>query len=145
MSCGLVLTVIAFLISALLEHQMNLSSIRQNPTNQVKLINTSPCRFNISLADNEMSIINQPFAVLESNYLNNNAQILSVDFINDMALNSTSTFKIRGFCKLQNTSLINIDQNLVLSNSTLPKNVIIYLNKFDGTINTLDFAYDLKK
>lgn len=140
MSVGLIFTVISFLISAFLEHQMDLSALKLNPVSQIKIINVSPCQFNMIIptdnTDNEMLLIK------EASFLHNRAQILPQEFV--QKLNITGVLRVNGTCKTQ-TNEFSIEQDLSIDSLNLPKNVIVSFDSLNKRLTTTYLPYSLEK
>lgn len=134
-SIGLVLTMISFLISALLEYQMqNKFNLYNSPT-RISIANLSPCQFNISHST-------ETFQVLRSEYLAS----LPDSFANDLTqtLNFTErAYQINGKCILENNDEVFLNQSILISNENLPKRLIFYFDYTRLLINIMDYPYSL--
>jgi len=65
-SVGLVLTILSFVIAAILESRMESSWNTLNPSNRIRLVNLSPCKLTFSNGEKDL------FSLQKVEYLNNN-------------------------------------------------------------------------
>lgn len=144
MSVGMVLTILSFLVSAFLEHNMNLRTDEYNTIDKIKIINLTPCRFDMMMSEGNNE-------VFPAKYLQNSEQVFPKSIVDELIQNanggnfSEMTFKIKGECNFQNASQVKIEQDIVINNLDLPKSVIFYFNKKENNINIMDFGYNLKE
>ncbi len=125
MSAGLFLTVVAFLVSAFLEHQMDLSSARLNPLNRVRIVNTSPCQ-------------------LEVVDLNGTDRLLLAGRV-EMLPERFERFTVVGTCQLSGGSVVKIDQEMSLGGVKTPKSFVVFLNESKGVLESAELGYEVRK
>ncbi len=125
MSAGMLLTVIAFLVSAFLEYQMDLSSERLNPLNRIRIVNTSPCRLDFTSLDrnNMFSLVN------------------NIEFLPE----GLDKFKVVGTCQKVGGNSLQIDQEISLTDIKASTSLIFYLNVTKGILETSELEYKIKK
>lgn len=153
MATGLALCVLAFLVSAFLEYQMDMSIAKRNPSTQIKILNLSPCKFNMNYENDS----NGKFEIIENESNNNEAQYFPKHFIEDLTNDNIKErmFEINGTCKINNKEF-SISQNILnidlISNNlnnnianSLPISIIFYYDEFNNKMNISSFPYDLTK
>lgn len=138
-SVGLVFTIISFLISALLEYQMQQAFTSNNSPTKISLANLSPCQF-------QMSHSTETIEVLRSEYLKNFEQPLPNSFTNDLTKTinfAEKAYQISGKCFLENNKEISFNKSIVVNNENLPKRLVFYFDYTIQQIDLLDYDYNL--
>lgn len=106
---------------------MQTKSASLNLSNQIKIINLTPCHLRIQT--NEQSF-----------FLEDSIDISQFDLILKNTSNNTN-MRINGECKLANNSSFQINENFTIDNSDLPKRLVFFLN--ETKINYASLSYDL--
>lgn len=138
MSIGMSLTVAAFLVSALLEYNMQSAAASQNLSNKIKLVNLSPCRFDIT--SNDQKDTYGKLNILASEYKNNQAYTLPSQW----SELSDRTFRVAGSCNVA-TETFNIDHDIAIDIKNLPKNVLLSLDTVNKKLVTSELPYELQE
>lgn len=118
---GLLFTILSFGVAAILEWQMQVKSLENNPIDQIKILNLSPC--NLTLLENNSSIVlNNP------NYLNNAPYLFPTNHMNNQTV-----FEVLSSCK--NTTIR-------ITHDGLPQVLLFYSNELNQ-LDYLSYKYDV--
>ena len=101
---------------------MQAKSLEYNPENRIRIVNLSPCKFNIYNEDKEI--------------LNFNT------FLADKQKNETifEVIDVNGESKCSNLT----NKKIHIDHTHLPKNLLIYMNEITNKLEHISYSYDIK-
>lgn len=126
MCIGLLFGIAAFIIAAILESRMQAAVIAANPSDQIRIINLSPCQIQLDL---NTSLVNIGFS---------NQTSIKIDQFFFPADQNLTQVQINALCSNNST----IKNFITVSKSNLPKNLLIYLDK--EVIKLVEYRYNNK-
>ena len=140
MSIGLIFAIIAFLIAGGLEWQMQLKSTLNNPPKQIRIVNLSPCDFQLIKNDQILNI--------EPNELNKNYPFnIPKEFVQNLTTSNNLTkesFTLNAVCLLEKDTIKNIfNQTISIDNSNLPKSLLFYYDERKNVLNYISLDYNI--
>ncbi len=122
MSLGMLFAILSFTIATILESQMQAKSLEYNPENRIRIVNLSPCKFNIYNEDKEIFNLNTILADKQKN-----ETIFEVIVSN-------------GESKCSNLTKTKIH----IDHTHLPKNLLIYMDEITNKLEHISYSYDIK-
>ena len=153
MNIGLLLAILAFLNSALLEWCMQSSHAAMNPPDLLKVLNLSPCNLTLSIngAGDSTSDHNLAFYIGESRYQNNFEAKLPNELLAKLRDNSAARipyFSLSGTCRSSGVhSALHRMDNLSVAigpMQNVPRTLVFYLNETSQSLASYEYTYDSK-
>ena len=136
---GMLFTVAAFLVSALLEYNMQSAAASQNIADRIRLVNLSPCRFVIP--NNDKNSIIAYIDIMPSEYKKNVVYNFPVEWSNP---EFDRSFRVKGSCQV-GTVNFNIDHNIEIDAKNLPKSVLVSLDVANKKLVFSELPYELRE
>ena len=136
---GMLFTVAAFLVSALLEYNMQSAAASQNIADRIRLVNLSPCRFEIS--NNDKNSIIAYMNIMPSEYKKNVVNNFPEEWSNP---EFDRSFRVKGSCQV-GTVNFNIDHNIEIDAKNLPKSVLVSLDVANKKLVFSELPYELRE
>lgn len=127
MCVGLVFGIAAFIIAAILESRMQIATATLNPTDQIRVLNLSPCELQLDLNTTLLNVHPVDQALIDTNQF-----MLFANGQNKTMVN------VNAFC----TGNITLSGTVMLSKSSLPNNLILFLE--NRRIMSMEYNYNNK-